>query len=160
MYRRAYHVRYIQEECGSIGLKGNKNNEKASHSGGLFTFASMKISAVFLLFNLGGGEILLILVAAIMMFGSKRIPEIARGLGKGIREVRNATNDIKREIQKGINEAESQVEQATRVAEEPAKEVNEVPGAINRKKSQPDQASEQSISEDPVPNNNKNQEPQ
>lgn len=114
---------------------------------------------VLLLFNLGGGEILLILVATVVMFGSKRIPEIARGLGKGIREVRNATNDIKREIQKGINEAESQVEQATRVAEEPAKEVNDIPGAVTRKRPQTDQSPAQSNSTDTESSNDIKQEP-
>ncbi len=97
----------------------------------------MNFITVFLLFNFGGGEIFLILVAAIMMFGSKRIPEIARGLGKGIREVRNATDDIKREIQKGINETESQIHEATRQAEKPAEELNEIAGAVTRKKPQP-----------------------
>lgn len=114
---------------------------------------------VLLLFNLGGGEILLILVATVVMFGSKRIPEIARGLGKGIREVRNATNDIKREIQKGIDEAEKQVEHATGVAEEPAKEVNDIPGAITRKRPQADMASEQASSADTESSNDIKQEP-
>jgi sec-independent protein translocase protein TatA len=120
----------------------------------------MNIAAVFLLFNLGGGEILLILVATVVMFGSKRIPEIARGLGKGIREVRNATNDIKREIQKGIDEAESQVEQAIRVAEKPSEEVNDIQGAVTRKKPQAKHEPEQGSSADSAPNDNLNQEPQ
>lgn len=120
----------------------------------------MKITAVFLLFNFGGGEIFLILVAAIMLFGSKRVPEIARGLGKGIREVRNATNDIKREIQKGINEAETQVEQATGEVEKPAEEVNQIVGAVTRKRTLP----ESSESEDNMADDNQstkiNQDPQ
>lgn len=40
----------------------------------------------------------MVLLLTIMFFGAKRIPEIARGLGKGIREVRSATDEIKREI--------------------------------------------------------------
>ncbi len=48
--------------------------------------------------NLGATEILLILLVVLLLFGAKRIPEIARGLGKGIREFKDATNDIKREI--------------------------------------------------------------
>ena len=43
-------------------------------------------------------EIILILLVVLLLFGAKRIPEIARGLGKGIREFKDATNDIKHEL--------------------------------------------------------------
>ena len=46
----------------------------------------------------GPFEIILILVVVLLLFGAKRIPEIARGLGKGIREFKDATNDIKHEL--------------------------------------------------------------
>src|SRR5690606_2226427 len=45
-------------------------------------------------------EIVFIIVIALMLFGSKNIPEIARTLGKGMAQIKNATNDIKNEIQK------------------------------------------------------------
>ena len=48
--------------------------------------------------GLGPWEILLIFLAILLIFGAKRIPEIARGLGKGIREFKDATTDIKREL--------------------------------------------------------------
>lgn len=48
--------------------------------------------------SLGMGELILIFLAILLIFGAKRIPEIARGLGKGIREFKDATNDIKREF--------------------------------------------------------------
>lgn len=51
-----------------------------------------------LLFDISGGEFLLIAVVILMLFGAKSIPELARGLGKGMREFRDATNQIKREI--------------------------------------------------------------
>ena len=51
------------------------------------------------MFNLGGGEIFLIILVILLFFGSKKIPELARGLGKGIREFKDATNNIQREIQ-------------------------------------------------------------
>jgi len=52
-----------------------------------------------LLFGMpGGGELFIIILVIIMFFGSKKIPELARGLGKGMREIKNATNDIQREI--------------------------------------------------------------
>lgn len=58
--------------------------------------------------GLGGGEVVLILLVFIMFFGAKSIPGIARGLGKGIREFKNATGAIQREINQSINDAERQ----------------------------------------------------
>lgn len=58
--------------------------------------------------GLGGGEVVLILLVFIMFFGAKSIPGIARGLGKGIREFKNATGAIQREINQSIYEAERQ----------------------------------------------------
>ncbi len=43
-------------------------------------------------------EVLFIMVIVVMIFGADKVPEIARGLGKGMRELKDATNDIKREI--------------------------------------------------------------
>jgi len=48
--------------------------------------------------SLGPLEIGLIFLAILLLFGAKRIPEIARGLGKGIREFKAASSDIRREI--------------------------------------------------------------
>ncbi len=47
---------------------------------------------------IGGPEIFIIILIVVMFFGADKIPEIARGLGKGMRQVKDATNDIKREI--------------------------------------------------------------
>ena len=47
---------------------------------------------------IGGPEIFVILLIVVMVFGADKIPEIARGLGKGIRQVKDATNEIKKEI--------------------------------------------------------------
>jgi sec-independent protein translocase protein TatA len=52
----------------------------------------------------GGGELVFIVLIIIMLFGSKKIPELARGLGKGMREIKNATNDIQQEIREGARE--------------------------------------------------------
>ena len=48
--------------------------------------------------SLGMPEIILIFLVVLLVFGAKRIPEIARGLGKGIREFKDATTDIKNEL--------------------------------------------------------------
>lgn len=49
---------------------------------------------------ISGGEIAFILFIVIMVFGADKLPEIARGLGKGMRTIKDATNDIKHEITK------------------------------------------------------------
>ncbi|MFT6747185.1 MAG: sec-independent protein translocase protein TatA [Glaciecola sp.] len=50
-----------------------------------------------------GGELMFIMVAVLMLFGSKKIPELARSLGKGIREIKNATSDIQNEVTKDMS---------------------------------------------------------
>jgi sec-independent protein translocase protein TatA len=57
--------------------------------------------------GLGGWEILLILGILLIFFGAKRIPELAKGLGKGIREFKNATNEIKEEIEDGVKDIDA-----------------------------------------------------
>jgi sec-independent protein translocase protein TatA len=49
-------------------------------------------------FNLGFGELVLILVVILLFFGARRIPEIMGGFGKGIREFKKSMNDVEREI--------------------------------------------------------------
>jgi sec-independent protein translocase protein TatA len=53
--------------------------------------------------SLGGSEILLILAAVLLLFGGKKIPELMRGLGRGMREFNDAKNNVRREIEEGIN---------------------------------------------------------
>jgi sec-independent protein translocase protein TatA len=52
--------------------------------------------------NIGGPELLLILVVIFVFFGAKKIPEIAKGLGQGIREFRKAARDIQEEVNKEV----------------------------------------------------------
>ncbi len=47
---------------------------------------------------ISGGEIFIVMVVVLLLFGANRIPEIARGLGKGMNEFKKATEDIKKEI--------------------------------------------------------------
>lgn len=60
-----------------------------------------------LFLNLGGGEIFIILVVVLMLFGSKKIPELARGLGRGIREFKDAANGVQRELERSLHEPPS-----------------------------------------------------
>ena len=80
--------------------------------------------------NLSGGEIFVILLMTIMLFGAKKIPEIARGLGKGIREMRNATNEIKREINSSASEED--LKKFKEKVEREKKEIEEIAGSIKR----------------------------
>jgi sec-independent protein translocase protein TatA len=48
--------------------------------------------------NIGGGELLIILLVVIVLFGAKKIPELAQGVGKGIREFKKAVNDVQDDI--------------------------------------------------------------
>ena len=53
-------------------------------------------------------EIFVVLIIVVMLFGSKKIPELARGLGKGLRELKDSSNDIRREIQSSTDEITKQ----------------------------------------------------
>ena len=64
------------------------------------------LSSVFLFLNIGTGEMVLIVFAALMLFGGEKLPELARGLGKGIRDFKDASEDVKREINNQINSYE------------------------------------------------------
>lgn len=58
------------------------------------------LASIFLFFNIGAPELFVIALVVIIFFGSKKIPELMKGLGKGIREFKNATGDIQNEIRK------------------------------------------------------------
>jgi len=60
--------------------------------------------------QLGFGEMLVILVIALLVFGPKKLPELGKSLGKGIREFKKATNDLKSNWEDHIREAESSVD--------------------------------------------------
>jgi sec-independent protein translocase protein TatA len=57
---------------------------------------------------LGFNEILIILVIVLLLFGGKKIPELMRGLGRGVREFNDAKNTVKKEIEEGISDKDRQ----------------------------------------------------
>jgi sec-independent protein translocase protein TatA len=65
------------------------------------------MNAMFGLFNLGGGEIILILALVLILFGAKKLPELAKGLGTGIKEFKKATRDVTEEIHSAMDEPPS-----------------------------------------------------
>ncbi|WDF67303.1 twin-arginine translocase TatA/TatE family subunit [Sphingobacterium oryzagri] len=67
--------------------------------------------------NIGTQEMILILVMILLLFGGKKLPEMARGLGKGIREFKDASEGIKKEVNDQINKATAQHEPKTEAAE-------------------------------------------
>lgn len=56
--------------------------------------------------SFGGLEIAIIVLVVLLLFGAKKIPELARGMGQGINEFRKASNEIKSEIEHGARESE------------------------------------------------------
>jgi sec-independent protein translocase protein TatA len=56
---------------------------------------------------LGTNEIIIILVIVLLLFGGRKIPELMRGLGKGVREFNDAKSNVKREIEENANEIKS-----------------------------------------------------
>lgn len=67
------------------------------------------LSTVLLFFDIGGGEFFLIMMFVLVFFGSKKIPELARGLGKGMREFKEASAGIRREIQEEADKIQKEV---------------------------------------------------
>ncbi|HET9056140.1 MAG TPA: twin-arginine translocase TatA/TatE family subunit [Chitinophagaceae bacterium] len=55
-----------------------------------------------------GWEWIIIVLAVLVLFGGRKIPEFMRGVGKGIREFNDAKNNVKKEIEEGINEKDKQ----------------------------------------------------
>ena len=64
----------------------------------------MTTSILLFLNSLGGGEMLLIGLLILLFFGGKKLPELMKGLGKGIREFQNAKNDVKDRINKELED--------------------------------------------------------
>lgn len=60
--------------------------------------------------NIGTQEMILIVIVILLLFGGKKLPELARGLGKGIREFKDASEGIKREISDQINNFEKDLD--------------------------------------------------
>ena len=71
---------------------------------------------------ISGQEIFIVLLLVVMLFGANKIPEIARGLGKGMRQIKDATNDIKQEI----NDSAKKQGIDTDIAKDINKEISDV----------------------------------
>lgn len=58
--------------------------------------------------GIGGPELLIILVIILLLFGSKKLPELARGLGKSMKEFKKATQDVQHDFQEAMDAADPQ----------------------------------------------------
>ena len=65
--------------------------------------------AILLFFDISAGELMVILLAAFIVFGPSKIPEIARKIGRGMNEIRRASDEIKREITKETRKFENEM---------------------------------------------------
>jgi sec-independent protein translocase protein TatA len=63
-------------------------------------------NAIFGIFGMGPQELIIVLVIIVFLFGAKKLPELARGLGQGVREFKNAANNVKEEIEREASRTE------------------------------------------------------
>ncbi|MDX1542619.1 MAG: twin-arginine translocase TatA/TatE family subunit [Christiangramia sp.] len=85
---------------------------------------------------ISGAEIAFIMFILVMVFGADKIPEIARGMGKGMKAIRNASNDIKNEIQKSAEKQGIDTDFTKDVKGEIDKvkdDIEEISGSVKRK---------------------------
>ena len=68
------------------------------------------LNSIFLLSMPGGTEWILIIVVVLLMFGGKKIPELMRGIGRGMREFNDAKNNVKSEIEEGMKDKDKDEE--------------------------------------------------
>ncbi|MFD0761408.1 twin-arginine translocase TatA/TatE family subunit [Lutibacter aestuarii] len=80
---------------------------------------------------ISGAEIFVILLIVVMVFGADKLPEIARGLGKGMRQIKDATNDIKREIKNSAEKHDIDIDVASKVRDEISKVTDNIEDYTN-----------------------------
>lgn len=75
-------------------------------------------SVTLLFFNMGPMEILVIMFMVLLFFGSESIPKIARGLGRGMRQMKDAANEIKQDIRDSTNDVHKEVKDSTKLLDD------------------------------------------
>lgn len=82
---------------------------------------------------ISGPEILFIGLIVLLVFGADKIPEISRGLGRGIRQVKDATDDIKSEIKKSAEKQGLDTKSIKKEIDDVKDQMDELTGSIKRK---------------------------
>ena len=85
-----------------------------------------------MLYFISGGEIIFVFFIILMIFGADKIPEIARGMGKGIRQVRDATQEIKSEIKKGSKNRGIETDNIKDDISKVKEDINDITDSIKR----------------------------
>ena len=71
----------------------------------------MTLNGILLLFNLGTGEIILIVAVILLLFGGRKIPELMRGLGKGVKSFKQGMNEVEDELKKPLEDLDKPKEE-------------------------------------------------
>lgn len=90
--------------------------------------------AILLFFDISGGELIFILLVAFIIFGPSKIPEIARKIGRGMNEIRRASDEIKREITKETRKVEKELDMENSVLKDIKKTSSDIENEMNRMK--------------------------
>ena len=85
-----------------------------------------------MLYFISGAEIIFVFFIILMIFGADKIPEIARGMGKGIRQVRDATQEIKSEIKKGSKNRGIETDNIKDDISKVKEDINDITDSIKR----------------------------
>ena len=85
-----------------------------------------------MLYFIGGAELVFVFFIILLVFGADKVPDIARTLGKGMRNVRNATQDIKDEIKKSSEKQGLDTNQIEQDIKEVKDEVEDIAGSVKR----------------------------
>lgn len=64
----------------------------------------MTLNGILALFNLGTGEIIAIVLVILLLFGGRKIPELMRGLGKGVKSFKQGMNEVEDELKKPLED--------------------------------------------------------
>lgn len=81
---------------------------------------------------ISGAEIFVIFLIVLLLFGADKIPDIAKGLGKGIRQVKDATQEIKTEIQKSAKSKGVDTESISDQIDKVKEDIDDITGSIKR----------------------------
>lgn len=70
-------------------------------------FVIMALNGILAFFNVGTGEVILIVAVILLLFGGRKIPELMKGIGKGVKSFRQGMNEVEDELKKPIEDSES-----------------------------------------------------